>query len=538
MPSIDRRLFLRAGLAGAGGALLTACSRAGESTAFVQPTGAEVRAAEAARRPGPVREFGLIAQEGRADLGGPVVRTWMYGDRLPGEPIRVRAGEVVRARLTNRLPQETTVHWHGLALRNDADGVPDVTQPPVPAGGELVYEFTAAHPGTYWFHPHHGPQLDRGLYAPLIVEDPDEPLGYDEEWVVVLDDWLDGVSGTPDEVLAELVSMANMDHGGMSMDHTLDNGATAPDGDQGGGHGGHGDMAMPTPSPSASASSKWPHMMMNAESDLLGGDAGDVYYPHFLVNGRVAAAPETRTARPGSRLRIRLINAGGDTAFRVAIGGHAMTVTHTDGYPVVPVETDALLIGMGERYDVLVTLKDGVFPLVALAEGKRAVARALVRTSAGARAPEADARPAELDGRLVSYDALVPTDAVRLPGKTPDRTITLALTGSMAKYDWAINGRKYDPKVIEPVRSGERVRLSFVNRSLMWHPMHLHGHTFALGTSGVRKDTAIVLPGATVHVDFDADNPGIWMIHCHNVYHAEAGMMSLFGYRAGKGEPK
>ncbi|WP_433345899.1 multicopper oxidase family protein [Microtetraspora malaysiensis] len=536
MPSIDRRLFLRAGLAGAGGALLTACSRVSESTAFIQPTGAEVRAAEAARRPGQVREFQLIAQEGKADLGGPAVRTWMYGDRLPGEPIRVRAGEVVRARLTNRLPQETTVHWHGLALRNDADGVPGVTQQPVPAGGELVYEFTAAHPGTYWFHPHHGPQLDRGLYAPLIVEDPNEPLGYDEEWVVVLDDWLDGVSGTPDEVLAELTSMANMDHDMPGMDHGMDHGATAPDGDQGGGHGGHGDMAMPTPSPSAS--SKWPHMMMNAESDLLGGDAGDVYYPHFLVNGRVAAAPETRTARPGSRLRIRLINAGGDTAFRVALGGHAMTVTHTDGYPVVPVETDALLIGMGERYDVLVTLKDGVFPLVALAEGKRAVARALVRTSAGARAPKPDVQPAELDGRLVSYDALVPADAVRLPGKTPDRTITLALTGSMAKYDWAINGRKYHPKVIEPVRSGERVRLSFVNRSLMWHPMHLHGHTFALGTSGVRKDTAIVLPGATVHADFDADNPGIWMIHCHNVYHAEAGMMSLLGYQAGKGEPK
>ncbi|MCC5578026.1 multicopper oxidase family protein [Microtetraspora sp. AC03309] len=535
MPSIDRRLFLRAGLAAAaGGALASACSR--ESTDFVRPTGDEVRAAEAARHPGRVREFHLLAHEGHADLGGPAVRTWMYGDRLPGEPIRVRAGEVVRARLTNRLPQDTTVHWHGLALRNDADGVPGVTQPPIPAGGELVYEFTASHPGTYWFHPHHGPQLDRGLYAPLIVEDPAEPLSYDEEWVVVLDDWLDGVTGTPDEVLAELTSMAAMGHAASTPSgghgghggHGA-SGATS-DGGAGGGHGGHGDMAMPTPTPSASA--KWPHMMMNAESDLLGGDAGDVYYPHFLVNGKIPASPETRTAKPGTRLRIRLINAGGDTAFRVALGGHAMTVTHTDGYAVAPVETDALLIGMGERYDVLVTLKDGVFPLVALAEGKRALGRALVRTAASARAPRADVRPAELDGRLVGYDALVPADAVRLAGKTPDRTITLTLTGSMAKYDWAINGKKFDPKVVEPVRPGERVRLSFVNRSLMWHPMHLHGHTFALGRSGARKDTAIVLPGATVNADFEADNPGLWMIHCHNVYHAEAGMMTLLGYQA------
>ncbi|MBE1559057.1 multicopper oxidase family protein [Nonomuraea africana] len=509
MTSIDRRFFLRAGLTAAGGALLSACSTS-ESTTFVQPGGAQVRATETARRPGRAREFRLLAREGQADLGGPTVNTWLYGERLPGRPIRVQAGEVVRARLVNRLPQETTVHWHGLALRNDADGVPGVTQPTIPAGGEHLYEFTAPHPGTYWFHPHHGTQLDRGLHAPLIVEDPDEPLAYDHEWVVVLDDWMDGVTGTPDEVLTELTAMAGM------MGE--------------GGHEGHGAMPMPTPTPSASA--KWPHMMMNAESDLLGGDAGDVYYPHFLVNGRVADAPETFTAKPGARLRIRLINAGGDTAFRVALGGHRLTVTHADGFPVEPVETDALLLGMGERYDVLVTLKDGAFPLVALAEGKRGMARAVIRTTRSARAPRADVRPAELDGRLAGYDQLQPAQAVRLAARTPDRTITLKLTGTMAKYDWAINGRTYDPKVIEAIRSGERVRLSFVNQSLMWHPMHLHGHTFALAGSGLRKDTAIVLPGKTLHVDFDADNPGLWMIHCHNVYHAEAGMMSLLGYEA------
>lgn len=514
MTSIDRRFFLRAGLAAAGGTLLSACS---DSTSFIQPASEQVRAAEAARRPGKVREFVLTAQEGQADLGGPSVKTWLYGERLPGEAIRVNAGEVVRARLVNQLPQPTTVHWHGLALRNDADGVPGVTQPNIAANAEHVYEFTAPHPGTYWFHPHHGTQLDRGLYAPLIVEDPREPLGYDAEWVVVLDDWMDGVTGTPDDVLAELTSMSGMDGmGDMS----------------GGGHEGHGAMATEKPSAQPSGKPSWPHMMMNAESDLLGGDAGDVYYPHFLVNGRVPAAPETFTAKPGTRLRIRLINAGGDTAFRVSLGGHTMTVTHTDGFPVDHVETDALLLGMGERYDVLVHLKDGVFPLVALAEGKRALARALVRTAKGARAPEADARPAELEGRLAGYDQLRPAAAVRLAQKAPDRMVTLELTGSMAKYDWAINGRKYDPKVMEPIAAGERVRLSFVNASLMWHPMHLHGHTFALGGTGVRKDTAIVLPGRTVHADFDADNPGLWMIHCHNLYHAEAGMMSLLGYQA------
>src|SRR6266536_3038379 len=268
-------------------------------------------------------------------------------DQPPDATFVAPDGEVVRASLVNRLPEHTTVHWHGLALRNDADGVPDVTQKPVKAGGEHVYEFTAGHPGTFWFHPHAGVQLDRGLYAPLIVEDPHEPLAYDDEWVVVLDDWLDGVDGrTPDAQFAELRK-------GMGM--------------MGG------------------------HMMGVGSSYLLGGDAGDVRYPHYVLNGRLPAAPAVYQGRPGGRLRMRLINAGGDTAFRVALGGHRMTVTHTDGYPVQPVDSDALLVGMGERYDVLVTLADGVFPLVALAEGKDATALGLLRTGSGA-APAATVR--------------------------------------------------------------------------------------------------------------------------------------------------
>ena len=131
-------------------------------------------------------------------------------------------------------------------------------------------------------------------------------------------------------------------------------------------------------------------------SDLLGGDAGDVIYPYYVINGRIPAAPTTFTAKPGQRIRIRIINAAADTAFRVALAGHKMTVTHTDGFPVVPTEVDALLLGMGERYDVIVTAGDGVFPLVASAEGKNAVARALLSTGAGS-APDAGFRPPELN---------------------------------------------------------------------------------------------------------------------------------------------
>jgi FtsP/CotA-like multicopper oxidase with cupredoxin domain len=192
---------------------------------------------------------------------------------------------------------------------------------------------------------------------------------------------------------------------------------------------------------------------------------------------------------------------------------------------------------MGERYDVLVTLGDGVFPLVAVAEGKKDAALALVRT-AGGQAPPASTRPAELDGRIVTYPQLAATDPVRVPARAADRTIRLELTGGMMAYDWAFNGRPFDhahpTRHASVVRAGERVRVDFVNATMMFHPVHLHGHTFAIGEPrGPRKDTAIVLPGRTLATYFDADNPGLWAVHCHNAYHAESGMMTLIGYERG-----
>jgi FtsP/CotA-like multicopper oxidase with cupredoxin domain len=508
--STSRRTLLRAGLAVGSAGLLAACDHDGPEPAvhhhtsaspdntgglvspdgFVSPDGAEVRAVEASRNPGPARDFRLTATAGKVDLGGLAVDTWSYDGRIPGPPIRVTAGEVVRATLVNQLPAETTLHWHGIALRNNADGVPHLTQPPVAPGAEFTYQFTAAHPGTYWFHPHAGAQLDRGLYAVLLVDDPRETLGFDQEWTVVLDDWLDGVTTTPDDVLAEL--------------------------QDGAAHGGGEDEA-------------------GGSSKVLKGPGGDVAHPHFLLNGRLPTSPETFQARPGSRLRLRLVNAGGDTAFRVALGGHRMTVTHTDGFPVKPVETDALLLGMGERYDVLVNLDDGVFPLVALAEGKKKVAFGLVRTGAGT-APTPKVRPAELNGHLLGYDELVPTEPVRLDNRKPDQVIRMEMTGGTTRYSWGFNGRplthdKLTERLI-PIHAGERIRLDLVNSTHMWHPVHLHGHTFAVGSSsGPRKDTVNVLIEDSLSVLFEADNPGLWVLHCHNIYHAESGMTAAFGYR-------
>ncbi|MCM2414489.1 multicopper oxidase family protein [Streptomyces sp. RKAG290] len=518
----SRRALLGASIALAGTGIVAACADGNAAAdhsgmphggpsgttapeGYVSPDGPEVAAAEKLRGAGPVRKVALTATPSRLELGGGrTVSSWAYGDRLPGKEVRVTAGDTLALTLANHLPQATSMHWHGLALRNDMDGVPGLTQRAIEPGADFTYRFAVPDPGTYWVHPHSGVQLDRGLYAPLIVEDPKEPLSYDKEWVVVLDDWLDGVDGsTPDAVLKELTG--------------------------GSGHSGH---AMPAPSSSAAADDGPSRMLTGATSELLGGEAGDVGYPYYLINGRTPDDPSAFTARPGDRIRLRIINAGGDTAFRIALGGHRMTVTHTDGFPVRHTATDALLLGMGERYDVLVTAGDGVFPLTALAEGKKASARALLRTGAGT-APAASAEPKELTGQLVTADRLVPDESVALAAREPDRTVRIRLTGSMAAYDWAFDGKPYTADQRNPVQAGERVRLEFRNATAMWHPIHLHGHTFALaGTAaGARKDTAIVLPRQSLTVDLDADNPGLWMLHCHNLYHAEAGMMTVLGYR-------
>ncbi|MFD9338468.1 multicopper oxidase family protein [Streptomyces sp. NPDC060028] len=528
-----RRAVLGAAAAVAGSGLLAACS-GGSGTAgmdhgsmdhggapaapggYVDPAGPEVRAAEAARRAtGPLTEVRLTATATALDLGGGLsVRSWAYGDRLPGQEVRATAGGTLALTLANHLPEPTSLHWHGLALRNDMDGAPGLTRPDIAPGGSFTYRFAVPHPGTYWFHPHSGVQQDRGLYAPLIVEDPKEPLSYDKEWVVVLDDWLDGVDGsTPDAVLAELRK-------GMGAGMGTGSGA--------GGHAGHG--SRPAPAPGAGGSPS--RVLMGADSDVLGKDAGDVAYPHYLVNGRTPEDPSVFTARPGERIRLRIVNAGGDTAFRVALGGHELTVTHTDGYPVEHVTARSLLLGMGERYDVLVTAGDGVFPLTALAEGKGRSALALLRTGSGT-APTAATRPAELSGRPLTAEGLKAAEPVALAAREPDRTVRIRLTGGMAAYDWAFDGKPYAADRRLAVKAGERVRLEFTNSTAMWHPLHLHGHTFALGpgSAGARKDTAVILPTRTLTADFDADNPGLWMLHCHNVYHSAAGMMTVLGYQ-------
>ena len=299
-PLLSRRNILLGGLGLASTATLAACTSSSSGTG-VMPSRTIGPPTPVSPSPGQkVLEKTLTARPVSLDLGGRTVATWAYDGALPGPLVRATAGDFLRLTLDNQLPADTTIHWHGIRLPNAADGVPGLTQDPVKTGGKFVYEFTAPDPGTYFFHPHVGVQLDRGLYAPMIIDDPGDPGGYDAEWILVLDDWIDGTGTTPDEVFKKLIA----------------DGGPANGGGMGGmDHGSMGGMSMGT--------GPW-------------GDAGDITYPLFLINGKPPTDPDVLAAKPGQKVRLRVINAASDTIFAVALGGTGSpspTVTGTRSSP-------------------------------------------------------------------------------------------------------------------------------------------------------------------------------------------------------------
>lgn len=477
----------------------------------------------------PEADITLRAVRSEVELGSRRAATWTYDGRLPGREVRLEQGKPVRIRLVNELKQPTTIHWHGIRLANEADGVPDLTQDAIAPGEDFVYEFTPPDAGTYFFHPHVGTQLDRGLYAALIVDPRREDLEYDREGVLLIDDWLDGVDGNPDAKLAEL-RRSGMDMGGMDMDM-----------DRGGGGKGSGGMDMGTGGMGGGAGAR-PHTTLAGRPPGMGSlarlaneleagrlDPGDVRdYPLHLMNGRPPEDPARVSVRRGDRLRLRLVNPSADTLYCVFVEDHELEVVRADGVAVRPVRTDAVLLGMGERYDALVEARgSGVARIIAMPLGKRGRAVAMLRyAGASGRAPRPDA-PFRAPRRVLSYEDLRAAEQAGAEvGRSKPRVVRLDLGLKKGRYVWTIGGQAF-PKA-ERLRIGrdEEVRFVMRNRTMMPHPMHLHGHVFRVGgPGGALKDTALALPMRELTLDWVADNPGSWAFHCHNVYHQEAGMM-------------
>jgi FtsP/CotA-like multicopper oxidase with cupredoxin domain len=414
--TLNRKEFL--GLAGmsAGALALGGCG------VLSAGSGEKLPGVPRAKGTGEIRDHTLVAAPLELEVGDRVLSTWGYEGGVPGPEIRVGEGDNLRVRLRNELPANTTIHWHGLPVENAMDGVPGLTQDAIRPDEEFVYKFTVPTAGTYMYHSHVGLQPDRGLYGPLIVEPKKEELDYDREYTLALDDWLDGAPGTPEEAFEKL---RNSSDGGMMM---------------GGG-------------------------MM---------EAGDLSYPLYLVNGRPPEDPETLGVRKGEKIRLRLMNPAADTTFRFAAAGHKLTITHADGQPVEPVEVDAVRMGMGERYDVLIEANNpGVWQLAAVPEGKSGLARALLRyeESGGESPPPADSIPRELRGRLLSYADLKSSGGQPFPEDGliggPDRVRELALSGGHGGYVWAIDGQLYPDAEPLEVHEGEWVRFELQNNSTL-----------------------------------------------------------------------
>jgi len=453
---------------------------------------------------GKVHEYTFTPAPTQVHLGGRTISTWAYNGVLPGPEIRVNVGDTIRATVQNHLSAGTTIHWHGLPIINAMDGVDGVTQSAITPGQSFVYDYVVPVAGTYFYHSHVGVQLDRGLYGPLIVDDPKEPKNYDQDIVLVLDDWLDGIPGspgTPDAELQQLIT-AGKSTSGMS------------------GMSGMGDM-------------KGNGGMTMGNQGSMTPDLNDVTYPYYLVNGKTSDDPYQFTVQKGQKIRLRLINASASTVYRLALNGHRMTVMHTDGQAVDPVDVDTLRIGMGERYDVLITANNpGVWQLAAQVDGTKNLARALMRYQGStATPPPATFLPPELNRQLLTYAMLKAAPGISTPpAGQPDQTVPVLLSGSMAPYVWKINNQAYPKADQIAIQKNYLIQFQFTNQTMMPHPMHLHGHFFQLDTGtgrGPMKDTVLLDPMQKMKITWVSDNPGLWAFHCHNVYHQAVGMMRV-----------
>jgi FtsP/CotA-like multicopper oxidase with cupredoxin domain len=267
-------------------------------------------------------------------------------------------------------------------------------------------------------------------------------------------------------------------------------------------------------------------------------DLNDIDYDAFLANDRTLADPEVIRTEPGGRIRLRLINGASSTQFWIDLGALSGTVVAADGHPVRPVRVTRLPLAMAQRLDVLIDLPgNGAYPIFAQVEGKRA-RTGIVLAASGAPVSRLAAEAGE-DAPPVDLSLEHRLEVITPPApRAPDVTHRVILAGAMAPYAWSLNG-EYWPNVTPlMIAPGERVAIEMVNHSMMAHPMHLHGHAFQVVAingaplAGAVRDTVLIPPMGSVTIAFDADNPGRWAFHCHNLYHMMTGMMTEVRYPA------
>lgn len=401
-------------------------------------------------------------------------------------------GQQFHAIVENHTGEPTALHWHGLVVPNEQDGVPYVTQLPIPPGGRHEYKFPLSQSGTYWMRSHYRPQLQRLLAAPLIVREPGSGPGKDEV-VMLLADWSFRDSKVVYESLRKWVR---------------------PDGSRG------------------------PIQFARGVAD----------YDAFLTNGRTLADPQVVQVEAGTTVRLRVINAASATNFYVELGkltagqriavepmaGEAVAV---DGQPIVPFTASVFELPVGERLDVQIRIPAGQGAYPIFAQGDGTLRRTgLVLATARAPIPKlSEEGPMRIDeigyGREFRARAATP-----LAPRPVDRRLLVEIEGSPASYTWKLDGKVFPQASTLLVKQGERVEIFFRNKTSIPHGMHLHGHVFQvteLGGNrvpGARRDTLLLAPRAHCRIQFDADNPGAWLLDCPVLFQDEARMLAVISY--------
>jgi FtsP/CotA-like multicopper oxidase with cupredoxin domain len=431
----------------------------------------------AARPNGTVRDFQITAAETELPLlDGHKLRVWAYNGQVPGPTLRVRLGDTVRVRFENRLPQPTTIHWHGVRVPNGMDGVPNLTQPAVAPGQTFTYEFTPKDAGTFWFHPHvrSSEQVERGLYGVLIVEDA-RPAAYARDEVWVLDDWLLDETG---QIFPQFNTFHDLMHDG-----------------------------------------RW----------------GGV----VTVNGRVAPR---LAVRAGERIRLRLLNTANGRVFNPDFGALRVQIIAVDGlYLRQPIPYSGFELAPGNRLDLDITFPEsfsGVVPVVDRFLPPQ-MQGLLAEIAIDGAAPSADAFPSPAHGHVPAWK-----DALSLP--VAKQFLLNSRRGGDYGIEWTINGQVFthhdgaghdhgghDAAPAFVMEQGRFQRLQFTNESYRLHPIHLHGMFFRLlARNGVPvdepffRDTVLIHSRETVDIGVVPEDVGRWMMHCHVLEHAEAGMMT------------
>jgi FtsP/CotA-like multicopper oxidase with cupredoxin domain len=403
--------------------------------------------------------------------------------------LTLNEGDEFNVRLENDLAVPSGLHWHGLTEPWREDGVPYLSGPPLAPGAARDFNFPATPPGTRWMHSHFGLQEQSLLAAPLIIRETSAIRSGAQEVVILLEDF----SWTSPEAIFEGLR-------------------TKPAAGMAGG-------AMP------------------AAATMAGPDLNDVDYDAYLANERTLDDPEVIQVERNGEIRLRIINAGASSNFTIDLGNVQGTLVAVDGNPIVPIAGARFPVAIAQRADIVLRMPaDGsAIPILARGEGRQLQTGVILRPP-GAAVAKIGARADTAGPQVGLEQELALRASTPLSTKPVDRSIPVDLTGTMMGYVWGmpINGMGGLPATVD---RGERVEIAFRNTTMMSHPMHLHGHVFQVvevnGKSlpGAIRDTILVPPKASVKIAFDANNPGLWAFHCHNLYHMAAGMFSTLVYR-------